>query len=809
MGCTSTHNFPSNKINSNQIGKCLCKIYKTDGKSGTGFFCKVPFDKKNNLYINTLITNNQNISKKDLAPNSIIKYSLNNENIINEIKINNSQITYTNENLDITIIEIISSQDEINNFLEISDNEENPLNQNIVLLQYKENSLFISHFSGFISKILDKKFEYTLISKEPAYGGVILSMNDFNIIGINTSNNIGSFIKFPINEFITLINKKYNKELKTEASDFTDNNTFLGSKCMSIMNNEIVNWSNIILITLEITKENLDYDTYFLDNAEGKDTEGVEHFHDHLLELNDSNCKLYINDKEYKYQKFFSFSKIGTYKIKLVININLTDISFMFFNCDTITEIDLSKFCTKNIFDMNSMFAGCINLKNIIFDKEICTKNVQNLSFLFYHCIKLTQINLLNFDTSNVTNMCNMFCGCEKLQEIDLSNFNTKKVTNMHQMFYSCSNLVELNLETFDTENVINMSCMFSDCSFLALLDISFFKTQNVTDMSFMFHDCMNLSYLNVSSFNTQNVNNMTGMFSGCKSLLNLNLSNFDTQKVIYMEQIFYNCNNLLNLNISNFNTINVTNMGSMFNGCSKLTAINFPKTFFTNNVVTMEQMFWGCQNLTNISLETFNTSNVINMSAMFSKCHNLKSINYITSLDTTNVKNIGGMFCGCANIVNLNLTSFKTKNVINMSALFENCINLIKLMLPNKFQTGKVKDMSFMFSCCKKLQKLDLSSFKTKNVVDMGSMFYNCEGLKEIKFSDLFNTYKVINMEKMFAGCINLTTLDLRSFDLMSVYNMNSIFHKCNKITEILIKKKYFTLFKLYTKPNVSIITL
>ena len=60
-----------------------------------------------------------------------------------------------------------------------------------------------------------------------------------------------------------------------------------------------------------------------------------------------------------------------------------------------------------------------------------------------------------------------------------------------------------------------------------------------------------------------------------------------------------------------------------------------------------------------------------------------------------------------------------------------------------------------------------------------------------------------------MFAGCINLTTLDLRSFDLMSVYNMNSIFHKCNKITEILIKKKYFTLFKLYTKPNVSIITL
>ena len=50
---------------------------------------------------------------------------------------------------------------------------------------------------------------------------------------------------------------------------------------------------------------------------------------------------------------------------------------------------------------------------------------------MFYECKSLTNINLSNFNTQNVTNMNNMFEGCGSFTSINLSNFNTHNVTDM------------------------------------------------------------------------------------------------------------------------------------------------------------------------------------------------------------------------------------------------------------------------------------------------------------------------------------------------------------------------------------------
>ena len=50
---------------------------------------------------------------------------------------------------------------------------------------------------------------------------------------------------------------------------------------------------------------------------------------------------------------------------------------------------------------------------------------------MFYECISLTSINLSSFNTEKVNNMMCIFYRCEKLKEINLSNFNTKNVENM------------------------------------------------------------------------------------------------------------------------------------------------------------------------------------------------------------------------------------------------------------------------------------------------------------------------------------------------------------------------------------------
>ena len=40
------------------------------------------------------------------------------------------------------------------------------------------------------------------------------------------------------------------------------------------------------------------------------------------------------------------------------------------------------------------------------------TQNVTNMSYMFYYCNSLAKINISNFNTQNVTNMSHMFYYC-------------------------------------------------------------------------------------------------------------------------------------------------------------------------------------------------------------------------------------------------------------------------------------------------------------------------------------------------------------------------------------------------------------
>ena len=69
---------------------------------------------------------------------------------------------------------------------------------------------------------------------------------------------------------------------------------------------------------------------------------------------------------------------------------------------------------------------------------------------MFFNCISLTIINLSNFNTQNVTNMSGIFSECSSLTNINLSNFNTQNVNKMSDMFEGCSSLKKQNVITND-----------------------------------------------------------------------------------------------------------------------------------------------------------------------------------------------------------------------------------------------------------------------------------------------------------------------------------------------------------------------
>ena len=52
-------------------------------------------------------------------------------------------------------------------------------------------------------------------------------------------------------------------------------------------------------------------------------------------------------------------------------------------------------------------------------------QNVTNMSYMFYKCSNLTNLDLSNFNSQKVNNMYAMFYSCSNLIYLDLSNFNT------------------------------------------------------------------------------------------------------------------------------------------------------------------------------------------------------------------------------------------------------------------------------------------------------------------------------------------------------------------------------------------------
>jgi len=243
----------------------------------------------------------------------------------------------------------------------------------------------------------------------------------------------------------------------------------------------------------------------------------------------------------------------------------------------------------------NSVIAGYVDSNNnglyeiyVASNSEKTTKVYmpEDASYMFYEGNNLTTIDLQNINTSKTINMNSMFAICNNLTTLNLSSFDTSKVTNMKAMFQACRKLIELNISNFNTSQVTNMSYMFNRCVNLTSLDVRKFDTSQVTDMSYMFSEGEALETLDVSKFDTSQVTNMKAMFQACRKLIELNISNFNTSQVTNMSYMFCNCSSLRSIYVSEYNettgkgwtTKNVTDSDNMFTGATKLVGGNGTK---------------------------------------------------------------------------------------------------------------------------------------------------------------------------------------------------------------------------------------
>ena len=222
-----------------QMKNSICKINLLNGNKGTGFFCKILYKNK---IVPLLITNNHVINQEILNRNENILITINN-NEEKEINLEN-RIKYTNEEYDITIIEIKENEDQINNYLELDDkivqNKSNIsyIKKSIYIIQYEGDNEEVSVSYGIIQGIDEKDnyiFKHLSNTDKGASGSPILNIKNNKLIGMHketsSNDNKGIFLNYAIQDFFNIQNTNIN-----------NNSNF---KYLNI--NEITNVNNIII----------------------------------------------------------------------------------------------------------------------------------------------------------------------------------------------------------------------------------------------------------------------------------------------------------------------------------------------------------------------------------------------------------------------------------------------------------------------------------------------------------------------------------------------------------------------------------
>lgn len=533
-----------------------------------------------------------------------------------------------------------------------------------------------------------------------------------------------------------------------------------------------------------------------------------------------ANCTTLTSTAYWFYQLTKLTTITGIQNLKMD---NVNDINSMFCDCESLTSLNLSSLNLGNVTNMHQMFEGCTGLENISF-AGVNTENVTNMGDLFLNCRSLKTIDLSSFNTSKVTNMAYMFYRCTSLTTVYVSDsWTTANVTNSERMFERCNNIVGGMGTTFDeniidasyaridggasnpgyftanNERVINGNFVTTDYSSFAIgynYQIQELSPNNIVEDS----DDPNNLCVKVVSLDDSNPN-QTGE---SEFLIRIGEPLQLGQKYTFSMRAKANRNAAIqSLALKdNYEYLHWKMVGN----CDLTTEWN---TYTYEAEVVAEQVgcltIAFCLDLESQSTEYFfdDISFRVNEApsaspepyAVLSQENTVLTFYYDTEKDAR-----GGMSVGPFNVDNQRGWHETRENItiVQFDESFSNCTSitstafwfsaftkLTSIIGMGRLNTANVTNMDLMFQSCINLTNIDVSSFETDNVKKMFGMFNGCTSLTSLDVSN-FKTDNVTDMSWMFASCSNLTSLDVSRFKADNVTSMQSMFLYCSNLRSI-----------------------
>lgn len=187
---------------------------------------------------------------------------------------------------------------------------------------------------------------------------------------------------------------------------------------------------------------------------------------------------------------------------------------------------------------------------------------------------------------------------------------------------------------------------------------------------------------------------------------------------------------------------------------------------FYTSE--SAQGMFAGLVDLVDITgLQYLQTGNAKDMSYMFAHCKLLTSFS-LSNFNTENVTNMTRMFYDCASVSTLDLSSFNTDNVTTAAWLFCCAENLSNIIWGDHFNLPKNYGWTYFF-CMTKIRNMDHPLLGARNAnVNVQFMFAGCHELTSVDLSSFRSTMNE-SVWCMFDSCFKLKTLNLGSYQTLA----------------------------------------